>query len=87
MAANTLTASALATDAAQEIRDAVTDDVIETAGSITLQQALSVILAAVAGVTDTGGVVLRTPNGASIRISATVNASNERTAITLTPSG
>lgn len=86
MAANVVTASSLATDAVQEIRDAVTDDIIDVQGNYTVQQALSIILAATAGVTDTGGVVLRTPNGVAVRITAVVNASNERTSIVLTPS-
>ena len=60
--------------------------VVETEGSYTVKQALSVILAAVAGVTATGGTVLKTPNGVATRISATVNPSNERTAMTVTPS-
>ena len=85
-AAGAINAAALATDAVNEIRDAVTGDVIEVQGSYTVQQALSIILAAVAGVTDTGGVVLRTPDGTAIRISATVNVSNNRTAMALTPS-
>lgn len=59
---------------------------IEAQGTVTAQQALSIMLAVLAGVTDTGGVVFRTADGVSIRVSATVNASQERTAITLTPS-
>jgi len=73
-------------DLASRVRTAVADTVVETAGSITLKQAIDIILAAVAGRTDTGGVVFRSPDGTAIRISATVDASNNRTAITLTPS-
>jgi VCBS repeat-containing protein len=60
--------------------------VVESEGSYTVQQALSVILAAVAGVTATGGTVLKSPNGVATRITATINGSNERTAMTVTPS-
>jgi hypothetical protein len=86
IAANALGASELATDAVNEIRDAVTDDVVEAEASITLQQALSVILAAVAGVTASSGAVFKTPDGAATRITATVNASKERTGMVLAPS-
>ena len=60
--------------------------IVETEGSYTVKQALSIILAALGGVTATGGATLKTPNGVSTRIAATINASNERTAMTLTPS-
>lgn len=60
--------------------------VVESEGSYTVAQALSVMLAALAGVTATGGTVLKTPNGVATRISATINPSNERTAMTLSPS-
>lgn len=68
------------------LRTALFGLVVESEGSYTAQQALSVILAAVAGVTDTAGATLKTPNGAATRIAATINGSNERTAMTLTPS-
>lgn len=80
------TGFALTAAANQAIRDAVTDDIIDVQGNITLQQCLSILLAACAGRTDTGGVVFRTPNGSAVRITAVVNASNERTSITLAPS-
>lgn len=64
----------------------ILDTIIETEGSYTVQQALSVMLAVLAGVTGTQGSVLKTPNGVGTRVSATINASNERTAMTLTPS-
>lgn len=60
--------------------------ICETVGSRTAQQIMSLVLSAVAGVTDTGGIVFRDAAGTNIRISATVNGSNERTAVTLTPS-
>ena len=60
--------------------------VIETEGSYTVKQALSVMLAALAGVTASSGATLKTPNGAATRIAATIDGSNNRTAMTLTPS-
>jgi hypothetical protein len=60
--------------------------VVETNGSITLKQAIDIILAAVAGVTSSGGTVLKDPAGTSTRITATIDGSNNRTAMTLTPS-
>lgn len=76
----------LSVAANNSIRDAVTDDIIEVNGSITLQQAISVILSAVAGETSGGGLTFSDPNGTSTRITATVDGSNNRTSITLTPS-
>lgn len=69
--------------------DAVTDiwaKVVESQGSYTAQQAMSVILSALAGVTSSGGAVLESPDGVATRISATIDGSNNRTAMTLTPS-
>ena len=92
IAADAIGASELATDCIasdQLAATAVTDiwaKVCESQGSYTAQQIMSIILSALAGVTSSGGAVLETPNGVSNRISATVNASNERTAMTLTPS-
>jgi hypothetical protein len=68
------------------LRDAIFDVVIETAGSYTAQQALSILLAALAGQTANSGTTLKTPNGASTRIASTIDGSNNRTAMTLTPS-
>jgi hypothetical protein len=85
-AASAIDAAALATDAANEIRDAIKALVIEAEGNYTVQQALSVILAVLAGVTASSGATIKTPNGAATRVAATINASQERTAMTLTPS-
>jgi hypothetical protein len=78
--------TSLLTAAANVIRDAVTDDVIEAQGSYTLQQALSLILAAAAGRSSNDGATFATPNNAATRIQATVDSNGNRTAITLTPS-
>lgn len=85
-AANSVTASALASDAASEVASAVIVAVIESEGSYTIKQALSILLAACAGVTADAGLTFKTPNGNATRIAATVNGSDERTAVTLTPS-
>lgn len=68
-----------------EIAIAVGNHEAEGIGHYTYDQIMRVALAALAGVTDTGGTVLRTPDGTTIRITATVDGSNNRTAITLTP--
>lgn len=60
--------------------------IVETEGSYTVKQALSIMLGVLAGVTSGGGSTLKTPNGVATRVAATINASNERTAMTLTPS-
>lgn len=67
------------------IRDAVAGTVVETEGSYTLKQVLSIALAVLAGQTDDAGATIKTPNGAATRVAATLS-SNERTAMTLTPS-
>ena len=83
MAADTVTASAMATDAVNEIRDAVTNDIIETEGNYTVQQALSIMLTLLAG-RNSGGT-FSTPNGVASRAAITYSGGN-RTASTLTPS-
>lgn len=59
---------------------------VESEGTYTAQQAMSIILAALAGVSSGGGSTLETPNGVADRIVATIDGSNNRTAMTLTPS-
>jgi hypothetical protein len=86
IATGAIDADALATDAVNEITAAIKALVIESEGSITVGQALSAILSACAGVTASGGTVLKSPNGVATRITATVDGSNNRTAMTLTPS-
>lgn len=68
---------------------AVTDiwaKVVESEASYTAQQAMSIILSVLAGETNTGGTVFRTPNDVSTRVTAVVDGSNNRTTMTLTPS-
>ncbi len=84
--ANSITDAAIASDAEVAIATAVNDIIIESNGSITRQQAESIVLSAVAGVTTTGGTLLKDPSGTTSRIGATINANNERTVMSLTPS-
>lgn len=86
IAANAIDASALATDAVTEIVNAVKALVIESEGSITFGQFCSVALAVLAGRTADGGATFKTPNNVANRVAATTDGSNNRTAITLTPS-
>jgi len=82
MADNCITSDQWATSATT----AIWAQIIETVGSRTAQQALSIILAAVAGVTADSGATIKDAAGTNTRIAATINGSNERTAMTLTPS-
>lgn len=84
-AAGAITDAATAADMETAIANAVRDLVVEAQGSYTLKQALSIILAVVAGVTADGGATIKTPNGVATRVAATVNGSNERTAMVISP--
>lgn len=84
-AAGAVDAAALAADAGTEIAAAVTGATVEAQGSYTLAQTLSICLSALAGVTASSGLTFKTPNGVATRIAATTDASNNRTAMTLTP--
>jgi len=95
-AANAITSTVLATDSissaqiatggAQEIAAAVKALVIETAGSYTLGQALSIMLAVLAGRTSSSGATIATPDGSATRVAATIDSGNNRTSMSLTPS-
>lgn len=61
--------------------DQIIDDVVE--GSLTLRQIVRIMLAALAGKTTGGGLNFRNNADTVNRIVATVDASNNRTAITL----
>jgi len=64
----------------------IRDEVMEGNNSVTLQQAISLILAAVAGVTTNNGLTFQDPSGSSNRIEATVDDDSNRTSIIITPS-
>ena len=85
-AAGAINDAATAADMETAIANAVKAIIVESQGSITLQQAISIMLSALAGVTTDAGATLKSPDGLATRIAATINASNERTAMTLTPS-
>lgn len=68
------------------LRTALFAHVIESEGSYTAQQALSIMLAVLGGVTASSGATLKTPNGNATRVSATIDSSNNRTAMSLSPS-
>lgn len=73
-----------AAPSAATISDAVLDEVFE--GTITLRQALRVIFAVLAGKSNGGGtttITFRDADDSKSRISATVDANGNRTAITL----
>lgn len=86
IATGAIDADALAADGVTKITDDIMADVVESEGSYTVQQVLSVVLSVLAGVTSSGGATIATPNGNATRVAATVNGSNERTAMTITPS-
>lgn len=86
IAADAIGASELAADAATEIAAAIKALVIETNGSVTFGQAMSVMLAVLSGITANGGNTFKDPSGTSTRVTATTDGSNNRTAMSLTPS-
>lgn len=87
-ATDSITADALAADAATEIAGAVHGTNIEAEGTITHQEAMSLILALLTGQTTVSGATytVKTHDGVATRAVFTLNASKERTAVTLTPS-
>lgn len=88
-AAVTSTGVVISAATANQIRDAITAAVVESEGSITLQQALSIVLAYAAGQATgqaTTAPVFKTPDGVANRISAVTDGSGNRSSVTLTPS-
>lgn len=58
--------------------------VVETEGSITIQQALQIMISVLAGVTTTTGTVFKTPNGNATRVTMSIDTTdNERDTVTL----
>lgn len=92
IASGAIDADAIATDAigSNELSTAavtkIWNEVVETQDSYTAQQAMSIMLAVLAGETSSGGDVIATPNGATTRVTATIDGSNNRTTMALTPS-
>ena len=85
VATGAIDADALAADAGTEIATAVLAAVAEPQGNLTVKTILQTVLAALAGVSDTLGNRFYSPNGVAVRVTATTNASNEHTAMTLSP--
>ena len=83
-AAGAIDAAALNADAVTEFWAKVVED--DDAANYTAKDVLSIMLAVLAGVTATDGSVLKTPDGTTTRVTATINASQERTAMSLVPS-
>lgn len=84
MDADVLTASALATDAGDEIADQVADEVYE--GTLTLRHISRILLAVLAGKSSGGGtatIKFRDNADGKDRVTATVEADGDRTAMTL----
>lgn len=86
IATDAIDADAISADGLAEIVAAVRAMVIETNNSVTLQQAMSVVYAVLAGITSSGGGTIKDPTGTATRAVATVDGSNDRTAMTITPS-
>lgn len=80
-------AAGLATDAVNEIRDAILAAVVESEGSITFVQMMRIILAVLAGETTISGgtYTILTPNGNATRVTVTLDVNKQRTAVTLNP--
>jgi hypothetical protein len=86
IAADAITAAKVASDVSAEIAAALKALVVETNGSVTFGQAMSVMLAICAGVTSNGGNTFKDPSGTTTRVTGTTDGSNNRTAVALSPS-
>lgn len=75
----------LSADALTAISDDLDAQVVETEGSYTIGQVLSILLSVAAGVSTSPGTY-KTPNGNATRVTGTVAAGGVRSALTLTPS-
>lgn len=86
-AAGAIDAAALAADAGTELAAAVLAATVESEGTVTLAQALRLMLAVLTGETTVSGATytVLTHNGNATRVTFTLNASKERTAVTLNP--
>lgn len=81
-----ITDATTSTDFENAIRDAVWQKIIETQGSFTAQQTLSILLALCAGVTNTDGARFLTPDGVTQRALFSYNSTNNRLTVSLSPS-
>lgn len=67
------------------IAAAVGAGIVEPHGNITRDQAQRLMLAVLAGVTTSGGLVFKTPDGSTVRLTVTANSQKERVVVTATP--
>jgi len=81
-ASGAITDAAIASDAETAIATAVKDLTVD---GYTWQQIMSVMLAVLAGITADGGLTIKNPAGSATRVTAVVDANNNRTNMTLNP--
>lgn len=81
-ASGAITDAAIASDAETAIANAVK---ALTVDGYTWQQIMSVMLAVLAGVTGNNGLTIKNPAGSATRVTAVVDANNNRTSMTLNP--
>lgn len=86
IATDAIDADALASNALAEITAAIGALVVESNNAVTLQQAMSVVYAVLAGITSGGGNTIKDPTGTATRVVATIDGSNDRTLMVITPS-
>lgn len=81
-ASGAITDAAIASDAETAIANAVKSLTVD---GYTWQQIMSVMLAVLAGITADGGLTIKNPAGSATRVTAVVDANNNRTNMTLNP--
>jgi hypothetical protein len=86
IATDAISSAQLSASSVTEIAAAIKALVVETAGNYTLGQVLSLALAVLAGRSSASAGTYSTPDGSATRVAATVDASGNRTSMTLTPS-
>jgi hypothetical protein len=77
--------NALENVSAAAVGTAIWNYCVEERDTYTAQQVMSTLLAVISGVTADAGLTFKTPDGNATRVAATVNSSNERTAMVLSP--
>ena len=80
-----VSAAKLNADAVTEILDGLLAKVYESEGNITVQQFMKYAGAVLFGRSDSNGLRFKTPNNNANRVTATVDGSKNRTAVTLNP--
>lgn len=85
-AAGAINDAATNADMETAIRDSVWGKQVEAEGTYSAQQAMSLMLAVLCGRTTASGATFQTPDGVATRLVAALDANNQRTGITATPS-